>query len=116
MNQENALSIFEGKQIRKAWHKDEWWFSITDIILVLTESVDELAYWRKLKEREPQLVTFCHAFKMPAKDEKMRDTDCTNTEGAFRIIQSIPSPRAEPFKLWLAKTGYERIQEIENQN
>jgi len=114
MNQENALSVFEGSKIRKTWHTEEWWFSITDIVLALTDSVDELAYWRKLKEREPQLVTFCHTFKLPAKDEKMRDADCANTEGAFRIIQSIPSPKAEPFKLWLAKTGYERIQEIEN--
>jgi len=114
VNQENALSVFEGKRVRKIWHNEEWWFSITDIILALTDSVDELAYWRKLKEREPQLVTFCHAFKLEARDMKLRDADCTNTEGAFRIIQSIPSPKAEPFKLWLAKTGYERIQEIEN--
>lgn len=71
MEQENALVVFEGKHIRKTWHKDEWWFSVTDIVLALTESVDELAYWRKLKEREPQLVTFCHTFKLTAKDGKM---------------------------------------------
>ncbi|MCL7410368.1 MAG: hypothetical protein M8350_00945 [Methanosarcinaceae archaeon] len=81
---------------------------------VLTDSKDELAYWRKLKQREPQLVTICHGLKMPAKDGKLRYADCVNTKNAFRIIQSIPSPKAEPFKQWLAEVGYERIQEIEN--
>ncbi|MCF8280751.1 MAG: hypothetical protein K9J45_10165 [Bacteroidales bacterium] len=81
---------------------------------VLSESKDPKAYWRKLKQREPQLVTICHGLKLMAEDGKMRIEDCSNTEGLFRIIQSVPSPKAEPFKQWLAKVGYERIQEIEN--
>jgi len=119
MKQENALSIFEGKTIRKTWHKEEWWFSIVDIVQALIYSNNPRNYWSMLKIREKEssgieLYTFCVQLKLIAEDGKMRETDCTNTEGAFRIIQSIPSPKAEPFKLWLAKTGYERIQEIEN--
>ncbi len=87
---------------------------MTDIIAILTESKDEMAYWRKLKQREPQLVTICHGLRMPAKDGKMRYTDCVDTRNAFRLIQSIPSKKAEPFKQWLAKIGKERIDEIEN--
>jgi len=111
---ENKLVVFQDKKIRRVWNNDEWYYSVTDIILVLTDSMDELAYWRKLKQREPQLVTICHGLKLPAKDGKLRYTDCVNTKNAFRLIQSIPSPKAEPFKQWLAKVGYERIQEIEN--
>jgi len=111
---ENKLVVFQGKNIRKIWHNGEWHFSVSDIVLALTDSVDALAYWRKLKEREPQLVTICHTFKLPAKDGKLRDADCVNTKNGFRLIQSIPSPKAEPFKQWLAQLGHERIQEIEN--
>ncbi len=112
------IAVFKGKQIRKAIHKDEWWFSVVDVCEALTESPDAGAYWRKLKQRlkeeGSEVVTFCHGLKLEAPDGKMRDTDCANTEGIFRIIQSIPSPKAEPFKRWLAKVGYERVQEIED--
>ncbi len=111
---QNKLIIFQEKEIRRVWHNEEWWFSVSDIVGVLSESKDYKAYWRKLKQREPQLVTICHGLKLKAKDGKMRKEDCANTEGIFRIIQSIPSPKAEPFKQWLAKVGYERVQEIEN--
>ncbi|MBF0490764.1 MAG: Bro-N domain-containing protein [Candidatus Omnitrophica bacterium] len=112
------IAVFKGKQVRKTIHNNEWWFSVTDIIGVLTDSPDSGAYWRKLKQRliqeGSQVVTFCHGLKLEASDGKKYGTDCANTEGMFRIIQSIPSPKAEPFKRWLAKVGYERIQEIEN--
>ncbi|MEA1984341.1 MAG: Bro-N domain-containing protein [Euryarchaeota archaeon] len=114
MDSEKSLIVFQDKKIRRLWYNDEWHFSVSDIIAVLTDSKDELAYWRKLKQREPQLVTICHGLKLPAKDGKLRYADCVNTRNAFRLIQSIPSPKAEPFKQWLAKVGYERIQEIEN--
>ncbi|MBU0614582.1 MAG: Bro-N domain-containing protein, partial [Nanoarchaeota archaeon] len=114
MDSDKALVVFQDKKIRRIWYHEEWYYSISDIIAVLTDSKDELAYWRKLKEREPQLVTICHGFKMPAKDGKMRFTDCVNTKNAFRLIQSIPSKKAEPFKQWLAQLGKERIDEIEN--
>lgn len=114
----NQIALFKGKEIRKTIHNDEWWFSVVDVCEVLTESADAGAYWRKLKQRlqeeSNEAVTFCHALKIIASDRKMRETDCANTEGIFRIIQSIPSPKAEPFKRWLAKVGYERIQEIED--
>jgi DNA-damage-inducible protein D len=112
------LVVFESKSIKRIIHNDEWWFSIIDVCHILTDSVDAGAYWRKLKQRlkeeGSEVVTFCHGLKMLAPDGKMRETDCANTEGMFRIIQSLPSPKAEPFKRWLAKVGYERIQEIEN--
>lgn len=112
------IALFKGKKIRKILHRNEWWFSVVDVCEVLTDSPDAGAYWRKLKQRlieeGSEVVTFCHGLKLPAPDGKMRATDCANTEGIFRIIQSIPSPKAEPFKRWLAKVGYEHIQEIEN--
>jgi len=112
------LAIFKGKEIRRTIHDDEWWFSVVDVCGVLTGSADAGAYWRKLKQRlsneESEVVTFCHGLKLKAPDGKNRTTDCANTEGIFRIIQSIPSPKAEPFKRWLAKVGYERVQEIED--
>lgn len=115
---ETKILIFKGKQIRKILHENEWWFSVVDICGALTDSPDPGAYWRKLKQRlkeeSNEVVTFCHGLKLPAPDGKLRETDCANTEGIFRIVQSIPSPKAEPFKRWLAKVGYERIQEIEN--
>ncbi len=107
-------------QVRRAWDaKDEkWLFSIVDVIAILTGSVDPGAYWRKLKERLKkegnETVTACHGLKMTAADGKQRTTDCANTEQLLRLIQSIPSPKAEPFKRWLAKVGYERLEEIEN--
>jgi prophage antirepressor-like protein len=115
---ETKIAVFKGKGIRKVIHNDEWWFSVVDVCAVLTDSADSGAYWRKLKQRlkgeGSEVVTFCHGLKLPAPDGKQRDTDCANTEGIFRIIQSIPSPKAEPFKRWLAKVGYERVQEIED--
>lgn len=115
---ETNLAVFRGKEIRKTIYKNEWWFSIVDVCNVLTESADAGAYWRKLKQRlkeeGSEVVTFCHGLKLIASDGKLRETDCANAEGIFRIIQSIPSPRAEPFKKWLAKVGYERVQEIED--
>ena len=94
---------FEGKEIRKISHNDEWYFSVVDIISVLTESANHQTYWYVLKKREPQLLTICKKFKFLAPDGKMRPTDCANTEGVFRIIMSVPSPKAEPLKMWLAQ-------------
>ncbi|MBI4453733.1 Bro-N domain-containing protein [Candidatus Woesearchaeota archaeon] len=120
-NIHNALVVFEGKQIRRTWHNNGWWFSVVDIVGVLTEQIDfQMArkYWNKLSQRlreeGSEVVTNCHQLKLPAEDGKLRETDCANTEALFRIIQSIPSKKAEPFKLWLAQVGYERVQEIEN--
>ena len=112
------IKLFESKKIRSHWDEkqEKWYFSVTDIVAILTESIDPLAYWRKLKERLKkegnQTVTNCHALKMIASDGKMRTTDVADTEQLLRLIQSIPSPKAEPFKQWLAKTGYERMKEI----
>ena len=110
--------LFQEQAIRRLWHEDAWWFSVVDVCAVLTGSVDAGACWRKLKQRMVaeacQPVTFCHGLKLTAPDGKQRLTDCANTEGLFRIIQSIPSPKAEPFKRWLAQVGYARVQEIEN--
>jgi DNA-damage-inducible protein D len=115
---DNKIVVFRDVKIRRTWYQDEWWFSVVDICFVLTESVDSGAYWRKLKQRlkkeGSEVVTNCHGLKLEAPDGKMRKTDCANTETMFRIIQSIPSKKAEPFKNWLAKVGYERVQEIEN--
>lgn len=115
---ENHLVVFQEKAIRRTWHSEEWWFSVVDVCGVLTDSLDAGAYWRKLKQRlsaeGSEVVTFCHGLKLAAPDGKQRVTDCANTEGLFRIIQSIPSPKAEPFKRWLAQIGYERVKEIEN--
>jgi len=115
---ETGIAVFRGKEIRKTIHNNEWWFSVVDVSAALTDSADPGAYWRKLKQRlkneGSEVVTFCHGLKLMAPDGKMRNTDCANTEGIFRIIQSIPSPKAEPFKRWLAKVGYERVQEIED--
>lgn len=112
------LAVFDGKQIRKTIHNDEWWFSVVDVVAVLTDSTDPKDYWYRIKKREKlsgvELSTICRQLKLPAADGKKYITDCANTEGMFRIIQSIPSPKAEPFKLWLAQVGYERVQEIEN--
>ncbi|MDO9569705.1 MAG: Bro-N domain-containing protein [Hydrogenophaga sp.] len=115
---ENHIAVFQETAIRRVWHNEEWWFSVVDVCAILTASPDASAYWRKLKQRlnaeGGQPVTFCHGLKLMAPDGKQRETDCANTEGLFRIIQSIPSPKAEPFKRWLAQVGYERVKEIEN--
>jgi len=118
MNEENALVVFQGKQIRRAWHNNEWHFSVVDVVGVLTESQDPSNYWKVLKHRlmeeASEVVTKCNQLKLIASDGKYYKTDCASAEALFRIIQSIPSPKAEPFKLWLAKVGYERVKEIEN--
>jgi prophage antirepressor-like protein len=108
---ENNLVIFEGKHIRQIEHGGETWFSIVDIIEILSDSKNPQSYWGKLKERENQLLTNCQKFKFLAPDGKMRSTDCANTEGVLRIIQSVPSPKAEPFKLWMAALGKQSLVE-----
>jgi hypothetical protein len=113
----NKIVLFKGKMIRKTLYKNEWWFSILDVIAVLTETPTPKTYWAKMKVRDKEMsqpFPFWEQLKLPAEDGKFRKTDCADTEGIFRIIQSIPSPKAEPFKRWLAKVGFERVQEIEN--
>jgi hypothetical protein len=120
MTQATAIKLFEAKQVRSVWdaEKGRWFFSIVDVVGILTESPDPGAYWRKLKERLKkegnETVTNCHGLKMTAADGKQRFTDVADTEQLLRLIQSIPSPKAEPFKRWLARVGYERLEEIEN--
>lgn len=119
MDQEKKIIIFQEKEIRRVWHKEEWWFAVVDVIEILTGSPRSRKYWNALKtkllnEGYSELSQKLGQLKVPSSDGKMYSTDCANTETMFRIIQSIPSPKAEPFKLWLAKVGYERIQEIEN--
>ena len=116
---ENHIIVFNDHMIRRIFIDDAWWFSIIDVIQTLTDSTNPRDYWYKMKirvneEDQFELSTICRQFKLKANDGKMRETNCANTEGLFRIIQSIPSPKAEPFKRWLAKVGYERIQEIED--
>ena len=117
MGQNDKIQLFEDKRIRTAWDeaKEEWFFSIVDVIAVLTDSKDPAAYWRKLKQRMreegSETVTNCHGLKMTAADGKKRLTDAADTEQLLRIIQSVPSPKAEPFKMWLAQVGRERIEE-----
>ena len=112
------LVLFETSRIRRKEYQGEWYYSIVDILQILTGSKDAGAYWRKLKQRlfeeESEVVTNCHGLKLKAKDGKMRETDCGNRETIFRIIQSVPSPNAEPFKLWFARLAEERIQETIN--
>ena len=112
--EEQNLIPFEGKDVRKVFFNGEWYFSIIDVISVLTESANAQSYWGQLKKREPQLLTICQKLKLLGKDGKERPSDCANTEGVFRIMMSVPSPKAEPFKLWLAQVGKEHIEEIEN--
>src|SRR3972149_9890222 len=116
---ETHLAVFKGKRIRRTLHNDEWWFSIVDIVEVLTGTERPRKYWSDLKKKlseegYDELSEKIGQLKMQSPDEKYYETDCANTETMFRIIQSIPSPKAEPFKRWLAKAGYERVQEIEN--
>jgi len=114
----NELKVFENNNIRSVYdeEKEIWYFSVVDIIEVLTESIDPAAYWRKLKQRLKaegnETVTICHGLKMMSKDGKMRMTDALDAEGCLRLVQSVPSPKAEPVKLWLAKVGYERMKEM----
>ncbi len=116
----DKLITFQNQKIRRIWHEDQWWFSIIDVVEVLTESSRSRKYWADLKtklqqeEGFDQLSEKIGQLKLEASDGKKYSTDCANTETMFRIIQSIPSPKAEPFKRWLAKVGYERIQEIED--
>ena len=118
MRENNKIQLYEDQPIRTAWDEEneEWYFSIIDVVAVLTDSKDANAYWRKLKQRliedGNETVTNCHGLKMKASDGKRRMTDVANTEQLLRIIQSIPSKKAEPFKLWLAQVGRERIEEI----
>ena len=120
MSKQNKIQLFQEQKVRTHWdeEKEQWYFSIVDVIAILTESKNPQAYWRKLKQRLKQegneTVTNCHALKMRAADGKMRKTDVAETEQLLRLIQSIPSPKAEPFKMWLAKVGTERIEETED--
>jgi DNA-damage-inducible protein D len=116
---QGKMAVFGAKQIRRIWHEEQWFFSVVDIIGALTDSDNPRNYWNMMKAREKkesdvQLSTLCVQLKLASADGKAYKTDTVNTEAAFRIIQSIPSPKAEPFKRWLAKVGYERVQEIEN--
>jgi predicted membrane chloride channel (bestrophin family) len=112
-----AIAIFEGQGIRRHWDGDKelWYFSVVDVIRVLTESVDARKYWNKLAQRlrdeGSEVVTYCHQLKMQASDGKFYNTDVADTEVMLRLVQSIPSKNAEPFKLWLARVGYERLEE-----
>ncbi len=112
------IKLFESKKVRTHWDEEaeKWYFAIVDVVAILTDSIDAAAYWRKLKERLKnegnETVTNCHGLKMKAPDGKMRMTDAADTEQLLRLVQSIPSPKAEPFKSWLAKVGYERMQEL----
>lgn len=117
----SSITLFESQEIRKIWHDERWFFSVVDVIGALTNQSDfQLSrnYWKVLKNRlgkeGSQVVTNCNQLKMLAPDGKMRKTDCADTETLLRLIQSIPSPKAEPFKVWLAKVGYERMQEVSN--
>ncbi len=121
MVNQDKLVVFQDKSIRRIWHNNAWYFSVVDVVAILTDQDDSLKarkYWNKLKQRlveeGSELVTLCHQLKLIAADGKQYVTDCANTQSLFRIIQSIPSKKAEPFKQWLAQVGYERIEEIEN--
>ena len=111
--EEQNLIPFEGKEVRKVWHNEEWYFSVIDVVEVLTDSTNPRKYWSVLKLREPQLATIWSQLNMSASDGRKRLTDCANLEGIFRILMSVPSPKVEPLKLWLAQVGKERIEETE---
>lgn len=116
--QRYQIILFEDKNIRRIWHEDEWFYSVVDFVEILTDSKDSKDYWYKVKKREydggNQLSTICRQLKLKASDGKFYKTDCANNEGLLRIIQSIPSKKAEPIKLWLAQIGRERLEEIQN--
>lgn len=118
-NQQNKLVVFQNKNIRRIWNEEEWYYPVVDVIGALTESSNPRDYWYRMKKRvsdeeKVELSTICRQLKIDSSDGKKYNTDCANSEGIFRIIQSVPSPKAEPFKRWLAKVGKERIDEIEN--
>jgi len=118
MDKDNTLVVFQDKKIRRVWHQKQWFFSVIDIVQALTDSANPRNYWSMLKKRELgqgiELSTLCVQLKLSSVDGKSYETDCANTQSLFRIIQSIPSRKAEPFKLWLAQVGYERVEEIQN--
>ena len=120
MTKKEALKLFEDKKVRTVWddEQEKWYFAIVDVIAILTESLDPKAYWRKLKQRLKEegneSVTNCHALKLRAADGKMRLTDVADTEQLFRIIQSVPSPKAEPFKQWMARVASDRIDQMQD--
>jgi len=119
LEQNSKIVLFQSRKIRRTWHKNEWFYSVVDIVEALTESVDPKDYWYRVKKRmsddeKSELSTICRQLKLESADGKKYNTDCANTKGALRIIQSIPSPKAEPFKQWLAQVGKERLDEIEN--
>jgi len=116
---QGRMVVFGAKQIRRTLKDGEWFFSVVDIVGALTDSENPRDYWYRMKQREKEssgieLSTFCRQLRLTSSDGKTYKTECVNTESAFRIIQSIPSPKAEPFKRWLAEVGYQRVQEIEN--
>lgn len=113
------LALFEQKQLRRVWHKGEWYYSITDVIAILTDSTNPRVYWAKLKERAPsegfeETLEHIEPIRLKSPDGRFRLTDTANRQTLLRIVQSIPSPRAEPFRLWLAQVGEERLEEIEH--
>jgi hypothetical protein len=120
MNKKQSIQLFEEKKVRTFWDEkqEKWYFSIVDAIAILTDSIDPAAYWRKLKQRLKQegneTVTNCHGLKMRAADGKMRLTDVADTEQLFRLIQSVPSQKAEPFKLWIAQVARERLDQMQD--
>lgn len=118
LHAEDRVVLFQEKSIRRVWQNKEWWFAVADVVAALTDSLDARQYIKKMRSRDPQLDanwgTTCTPLPLLAPDGKVRATNCANTEGIFRIIQSIPSPKAEPFKRWLAQVGYERVKEIED--
>ena len=115
---ENKIKVFENRQVRTLWNaeEEEWYFSVIDVVAILTDSEEPKNYWyvlkNRLKKEGSELLTFCKGLKMRAPDGKMRQTDCLDTKGVLRLVQSIPSPKAEPFKMWLAQVGSERLDEI----
>ena len=117
MDEKNALVVFQGNKIRRVWNNNEWWFAVEDVAVILTDSKDAKQYIQKMKQRDEELakgwVQIVHILAIPTTGG-VQNMNCANTEGIFRIIQSVPSQKAEPFKRWLAKVGYERVQEIEN--
>ena len=119
MEQNNKIILFQEKTIRRIWDKEAWQFAVVDVIAVLTDSTNPAVYWRVMKKRllsegANESVSNCNTFKFAAADGKMRNVDCADTQTMLRLIMSIPSPKAEPFKQWLAQVGQERIEEIEN--
>ena len=120
MEIKDNIQLYEDKKVRSAWDEEKecWWFSVVDVVGILTESADGRKYWNKLKQRlkdeGSELVTNCHQLKMIAADGKMRMTDVADTEQLLRLIQSIPSPKAEPFKIWMAHVAAERLDQMQN--